>query len=244
MTAIGSLLPGGCRLTTWPALSKRPIITLVEALRQWGVNISCEGETAPVTINGGKLKGGLAELPGHVEPEYVSALLLIAPLAEEKAVIHLTTPLESKPYVLMTLECLREFGINIDSEPDLMQFEASRQSYRPACYKVEGDWSSASYLLGLGAVAGEIKVDNLSLQSLQGDKAIINLLKEMNAVLDVAADSVKVKKAKLTATKANLNDCIDLLPTAAALATMIQGTSEFYGIQRARLKDSPIGSPQ
>jgi 3-phosphoshikimate 1-carboxyvinyltransferase len=238
MTAIGSLVPGGCRLTAGSTLSKRPIGTLVEALRQWGVNISYQGETAPITIEGGRLKGGLVELPGNISSQYVSALLLVAPLAEDKAVIHLTKPLESKSYVLMTLECLREFGVNIIYSSDLMKFEASQQLYRPARYKVEGDWSSASYLLGLGAVAGEIKVENLSLQSLQGDMAIINLLKGMNAVLEVTSDWVKVKTGRLTAIKADLNNCIDLLPTAAVLASLAQGTSEFTGIQRARLKES------
>jgi 3-phosphoshikimate 1-carboxyvinyltransferase len=238
MTAIGSLVPGGCRLTAGPTLSKRPIKILVEALNQWGVDVSGKGDTAPVTIRGGQLKGGLTELPGNISSQYVSALLLVAPFAAEKARVKLSKPLESKSYVLMTLECLQSFGIHIDYSDNLDEFQIPKQSYKPARYVVEGDWSSASYLLGLGAVAGEITVGNLSGQSLQGDKAIVSMLRDMNASVKFNAGSINVQKKMLNAIKADLNNCIDLLPTVAVLAALAQGTSEFSGIQRARLKES------
>ena len=114
--------------------------------------------------------GGLTELPGDISSQYVSALLLVAPLAEKNSTIRLTTPLESRSYVLMTLECLEQFGIQIKHSENLMEFEISPQKYQPAMYQVEGDWSSASYLLGLGAVTGDIGIENLNLKSLQGDK--------------------------------------------------------------------------
>lgn len=238
MTAVCALVPGSCRLTAGPTLSKRPIKTLVNALNQWGVEAFCHGEVAPVMVKGGNFKGGLTEIQGNVSSQYVSALLLISSLAREKSKIRLTTSLESNPYVMMTIECLRSFGIQIDCSEYLKEFESYPQTYRPTRYKVEGDWSSASYLLGLGAVGGEIKVQNLNLQSLQGDKSIVALLRDMNASIEVGVDSVKVNRNKLKAIKANLNDCIDLLPTAAVLAALAQGTSEFFGIQRARLKES------
>lgn len=238
MTAFGSLIPGTCRLTAGPTLITRPIKILVDALKQWGVDISCQGDTAPIVIKGGKVRGGLTELPGNISSQYVSALLLLAPLAEDKAMIRLTAPLESTPYVLMTIECLRSFGILIKYADDLREFEGFPQSYKPTRYKVEGDWSSASYLLGLGAVAGEIEVKNLNLQSLQGDKAIVALLRDMGVSIEASAGSIKVKKNKLKAVKKNLNNCIDLLPTAGVLAAVAQGKSEFTGIQRARLKES------
>ena len=223
MSAICALVPGTSRLTAGPSLSKRPVKTLVDALKQWGVDISCQGEVAPVIVKGGRFEGGMTELPGDISSQYVSALLLIAPLAEKNTQIRLTTSLESSSYVLMTLECLRTFGIQIKYSEYLREFETFPQVYKPAQYKVEGDWSSASYLLGLGAVAGEIRVDNLNLQSLQGDRAIVALLRDMNASIEVNNSSVKVKKNKLKAIKANLNDCIDLLPTVAILACSSTG---------------------
>jgi 3-phosphoshikimate 1-carboxyvinyltransferase len=203
-----------------------------------GVGASCEGEVAPVVVNGGSLKGGITELPGKVSSQFVSALLFIAPLAEEGVTIRLTTLLESKPFILMTLDCQKKFGIKVEASPDLTEFRVSRQTYKPAKYRVEGDWSSASYLLALGAVSGEVAVENLNSQSLQGDRIILNFLRDMGALVDINSHSITVRKARLKAIRADLSDCIDLLPTMAVLAAMADGISEFVGIDRARLKES------
>jgi 3-phosphoshikimate 1-carboxyvinyltransferase len=153
MSAVCALVPGQCRLTAGISLSRRPVEILMEALRKWGVEISSPGNTLPVIINGGKLKGGLTELPGNISSQYISALLLVAPMAEDVSTIRLTEPLESRPYVLMTLECLKQFGINAKYSQDLLEYQISPQMYKPANYKVEGDWSSASYLMALGRFA-------------------------------------------------------------------------------------------
>ncbi len=238
MTATCSLVPGKCRLTAGPSLSKRPVKPLIQALNQLEVNCSCRGEVAPVMVEGGRLKGGATELPGNVSSQFVSALLFISPLAEEGIKIKLTTPLESKPFVLMTLDCLKSFGIKVEFSEDLREFEVSTQEYKPTKYRVEGDWSSASYLLALGALSGEVKVENLNPESWQGDKMILNLLKDMDALVEINRDSVIVRRSRLSAIRADLSDCIDLLPTMSVLAAAANGVSEFTGIERARLKES------
>ena len=238
MMAVCSLVPGRCQLVPGPSLARRPVKPLVEALRQLGVNCSSQGEVAPVTVDGGKLKGGVVELPGHISSQFVSALLLISPLAEEIVKIILTTPPESKPFIRMTLDCLQRFGIEIVSSKDLRQLEAIKQTYKPAKYEVEGDWSSASYFLALGALSGEVEVENLNPQSHQGDKIMLNFLRDMGASFEIKQNSVIVKKSQLRAIPADLSDCIDLLPTMAVLAAVADGTSEFTGIFRARLKES------
>ena len=135
MTAICSLVPGRCHLTAGPSLSRRPVRPLVDALRQLGVNCSSQGDLPPVTVDGGRLKGGATELPGDISSQFVSALLFIAPLAEEGMTIRLTTPLESKPYVLMTLDCLKAFGIEVrysadlrEPSKDMGEFKTAKQS--------------------------------------------------------------------------------------------------------------------
>jgi 3-phosphoshikimate 1-carboxyvinyltransferase len=238
MMAICAALPGEHRLTAGPSLAQRPVNTLVDALRQLGVSCSSNGDLPPVTVDGGTLKGGTAALRGDVSSQFVSALLFAAPLAKEKITIYLTTPLESQPYVMMTLECLVKFGIGVEVSPDFRQFEVSPQAYQPTRYTVEGDWSSASYLLALGAVAGEVIVQNLNPQSLQGDKVILDYLQRMGASVLVGQNDITVKRGRLRAINANLNDSIDLLPTMAVLAAVAEGTSEFTGIRRARLKES------
>ncbi len=236
MTAISSLIPGRCRLVPGPSLSKRPIRPLLEALSQLGVD--CRAEGTSVVVHDGRLKGGTTQLPGDVSSQFVSALLLISPLAEKGVHIWLTTPPESSPYLKMTLDCLEKFGIKVRASEDLREFKVSRQEYKPASYEVEGDWSSASYLLALGAVSGQVEVTNLNPKSLQGDKIMLNLLKDMGAQVLVSNNSVRVQKSKLRAIAADLSDCIDLLPTLAILAAVADGQSRFTGISRARLKES------
>jgi len=238
MTAICSLIPGKCCLTSAPSLSKRPIKPLLQALRQLDVDCAYRDEDSSVVVGGGRLRGGMVELPGDISSQFVSALLFISPFAEEGVIIKLNTPLESKPYVLMTLECLQGFGIKVKASEDLREFEVLKQTYKPAKYRVEGDWSSASYLLALGAICGEVEVENLNPKSLQGDKAVLNFLRDMGAGVEVNKNSVIVRKARLNAIRADLSDCIDLLPTMAVLAVVADGESEFIGIDRARLKES------
>ncbi|HUV46204.1 MAG TPA: 3-phosphoshikimate 1-carboxyvinyltransferase, partial [Dehalococcoidia bacterium] len=235
MTAICSLIPGKCRLTSASSLSKRPIKPLLQALRQLGVDCAYRDEGSSVVVEGGRLKGGTVELPGDISSQFVSALLFISPFAKEGVIIKLTTPLESKPYVLMTLECLQRFGIEVEASEDFRNFEILKQAYKPAKYKIEGDWSSASYLLALGAVCGEVEVENLNPKSLQGDKAVLDFLRNMGVWVGVNKNSVVVRKSRLNAIRADLSDCIDLLPTMAVLAAVADGESEFIGIDRARI---------
>lgn len=236
MAAISSLIPGRCRLVPGPSLSKRPIRPLLEALSQLGVY--CRAEGTSVIVDGGRLKGGTTQLPGDVSSQFVSALLLISPLAEAGISIRLTTLSESRPYLKMTLDCLEKFGITVIASEDLREFKVSKQEYKPASYEVEGDWSSASYLLALGAVSGQVEVTNLNPESLQGDKIMLNLLKDMGAQVSVSNNSVRAQKSELRAIAADLSDCIDLLPTLAILAAVADGQSQFTGISRARLKES------
>jgi 3-phosphoshikimate 1-carboxyvinyltransferase len=184
------------------------------------------------------LKGGIAELPGDISSQYVSALLFISPYAEQGMTVRLTTPLESKPYVLMTLDCLQQFGIQIDTSDEIREYRTVRQTYTPTKYAIEGDWSSASYLLAAGAIAGDIEVKNLNPGSLQGDKKLLDFLKDMGASVQSGDDSITIKKSSLKAIQADFTDCIDLLPTVAVLAAIAEGTSEFSGIARARIKES------
>jgi len=137
---------------------------------------------------------------------------------------------------MMTLLCLKHFGIEVTSALD--KFVAERQVYRPVSYKVEGDWTSASYFLGLGATAGEVTVANLNSASWQGDRAMLDMLREMGAQAEVTERAIVVRKSALRAIKADLSDCIDLLPTVAVLAALAEGTSEFTGVERARFKES------
>jgi 3-phosphoshikimate 1-carboxyvinyltransferase len=238
MTALCAIIPGIHRLTAGTSLSKRPVRPLIDALRQLGVKCSANGDLPPVTVEGRKLKGGITSLPGDISSQFVSALLQVAPLAGKSLTIKLTTPLESRPYVLMTMDTMQWFGITVASRMALDEFEVFPQKYEPTRYRIEGDWSSASYLLALGALGGRVEVTNLPTETMQGDRMLLTLLEEMGATVTTAKNSVKVTQGKLKAITADLTDCIDLLPTVAMLAAVAEGTSRFTGIARARIKES------
>ncbi|MFO8143106.1 MAG: 3-phosphoshikimate 1-carboxyvinyltransferase [Dehalococcoidales bacterium] len=238
MTAVCALLPGECRLVTGPSLSRRPVVTLIDAVKQLGVECFCDGEVAPVVVRGGGMKGGLAELPGNISSQYISALLIAAPLAGGKVRIRLTSPPESKSYIWMTMQCMRRFGITVESSPELMEFTIEPQKYQPARYRVEGDWSSASYFLAMGSLFGNTVLRNLDPESIQGDRVILDFLKNMGASVERSGDKIKLNRSKLKAIQADLSDAIDLLPTMAVLAALAEGESNLEGIARARLKES------
>jgi 3-phosphoshikimate 1-carboxyvinyltransferase len=236
MTAISSLIPGKCRLVPGGSLARRPIQPLLDALVQLGVQSHTKDAT--IIVYGGSLQNSIVQLPGDISSQFISALLFIAPLAEKGITIQLTTPLSSKPYLIMTLDCLKKFGIVVESSDNLTSFKVSRQDYKPTEYAVEGDWSSASYLLALGAVSGQVEVTNLNKQSFQGDAIMLNLLQAMGAEVVINENSFTVRKSKLKAITFDLSDCIDLLPTLAMLAAIADGESRFSGINRARFKES------
>jgi len=236
MTAIAALVPGVCRLTGGPSLSRRPVGPLVAALGKLGVEVSAENGQPPVVVKGGGLKGGSTDLPGDISSQFVSALLLVAPRARRETTIRLTSPLTSRSYVLMTLWCLEKFGISVMVASD--KFTVVPQPYRHAEIEIEGDWSSASYFLALGAVGGDIKVNNLAANSLQADRDLVRILRAMGAAVANGADGVTVRRDDLHALNVDLSQCIDLLPTVAVLAALAPGQSELRGIAAARLKES------
>jgi 3-phosphoshikimate 1-carboxyvinyltransferase len=236
MIALSALVPGTVRLVPGTGLGKRPVLPLLDAMTQLGVKCHLDGPVA--VVEGGEFAGGTVKLPGDISSQFISALLLAAPLTQQGMHVELTTPPTSKPYLDMTVECLKKFGIRVNAATDMEDFKVARQDFRATDYTVEGDWSQASYLLALGALSGEVVVTNLNAESLQGDRVMLNLLQKMGARLSVRRSSVMVQKSYMHGITADLTDCIDLLPTLAVLAAAAEGESHFSGIQNARLKES------
>jgi 3-phosphoshikimate 1-carboxyvinyltransferase len=242
MTAVCALVPGTSHLVGGPSLMRRPVRSLVEALQKLGVKCSMEGKTTPpVTVQGGIVKGGQTSVAGNISSQFISALLLVAPFGRKDVNIKLTTKITSAPYLLMTVRCMRKFGVGAQRQFD--GYLVKRQPYKPAIFEVEGDWSAASYFLALGAFSeAGVTVENVSTSSLQGDRVILDLLRNMGVKVRISGKKVTVSKAgpdtDLKAIEAELTDCIDLLPTMAALAALADGTSVLSGISRARIKES------
>jgi 3-phosphoshikimate 1-carboxyvinyltransferase len=238
MAAVCAFVDGECRLTGGKSLSTRPVGPLLDALTQIGVNCTSRGGLPPVTIMGnGRIRGGEARLPGDISSQFVSALLAVAPLADAPIEINLTTQLESRPYVAMTMDVMRAFGVEARASPDMRRLTAPLGPYRASAVEVEGDWSSAAYVLAAAALTGGATLQGLNRTSSQADRAIIGVLSQMGA--DVSTGGVvKVSKSPLRGIIADMSDCPDLFPVVSALCAAAEGESTLTGLGRLRLKES------
>ena len=239
ITSICPLLNGSCTLTGGESLSKRPMKPLLKALEQLGVNHESNDGKPPITIHGeGVLPGGKVRIPGDISSQYISSLMIAAPLATSTINIHLTTPLESKPYVKMTRDAMLDYGVSVNSNENFGEIEINPSKYVPAEITVEGDWSSAAFFIAAGVLSGRVTVSNLKLSSSQADKAIVEILKSMNAHIESYEDKVTVQKSNLQAIKHDMRDCPDLFPVVSVLCASANGTSILTGLKRLRIKES------
>ncbi|UCD44472.1 MAG: 3-phosphoshikimate 1-carboxyvinyltransferase [Candidatus Bathyarchaeota archaeon] len=239
MSAVCSTVEGECHLTGGPSLSGRPVEPLMESLRQLGVDCESSDGTPPVVVKGkGGLRSGSVRIRGDVSSQFISALLLVAPLGDGETDIRVTTPLESKPYVAMTIDAQRAFGVDVDSSEDMRDFKVDSQSYKPTDFRIEGDWSSAAFMLASGALAGEVTIGCLSRQSRQADMEIINILGAMGIELSWSGDAVTAEKTELRGIDWDLSDSPDLFPIVTCLGAAASGRSVLRGLGRLRFKES------
>ncbi len=232
-----SLLDKSCTLSGAPSLLRRPNKPLLDALEQLGVHTQSDGGHPPITVTG-KMKGGYADIPGDVSSQFISSIILAAPYAESPVELRITTRVESKPYVKMTLDAMRKSGIKIEYPENLERLHIPNGKYSPLRTRIEGDWSSAAYMLAAGTLAGKVHVDNLDLDSSQADKEIIHILDEMGAYIKIKGKRVTAEKSKLNALETDLSDCPDLFPMVACLCSVAEGTSRVTGLSRLRIKES------
>jgi len=242
MIPVAALAPGPSTFALGLSLSKRPLEPLLQSLKQLGAESSRQrGEKGlMVRVHGGGIMGGKTSIRGDVSSQFISGLLFACPRAEENTEITVTTPLESRSYVEMTLEVLKKHGIRISASNDLRQLRVpSNQNYSPCDHKVPGDFSSASFLLAAAAITcSKVKVKNLDHRTTQGDKAILSILDEMGSKVRVKDEYVEVEGKQLNALNVDAKDIPDLVPVCAALACYSKGTSKLYNARRLRYKES------
>lgn len=234
----------GISVTTGgPSLRKRPMQPLLDALSQLGVqcystrNDGC----APLILWGGTYKGGSARMPGDISSQFISGLLFTAPLAAEGTSINLATPLQSVPYVQMTLRVLADHGLEIKVNSELTRFRVEGgQSAHSHDHVIEGDYSSAAFILAAGAITNsEVGVSGLQTSdSLQGDSKILHFLTDMGVGLDIDNETVWVRSSKLRRVQIEAGDYPDLVPPITAAACYAQGTTRIVNAERLRIKES------
>ncbi len=240
MAAISALAEGVCTLTGSPGLLRRPINHLIESLRQLGVKCEMQHSYPPVKIYGGGVPGGRTDIVGHVSSQFITALLFIGPLARRDCKIKLITPLESKPYVQLTLDILKKHKIKICTLNDHTGYMIQHgQKYKPHNHKIPGDFSSAAFLMAAAAITGsEILLDNLDLDIQQPDYKIIEILKAMGVEFSVSEGHLKIEGKELAGVDIKAENNPDLVPVCAAIACYAKGRTVIRNIERLSIKES------
>jgi 3-phosphoshikimate 1-carboxyvinyltransferase len=242
LTAALCLGEGEFVLTGEPRMYERPILDLVDALRQLGADISYLKDEGypPLKIRARGLQGGQVKIRGNISSQFLTALLMIAPLASDDLLIEMDGELVSKPYIDITLHSMRSFGIDVEND-NYQRFRIrGNQRYRaPAEIMVEGDASSASYFLAAGAIAGgTVRVHGVGSDSVQGDKRFADILQQMGARVTWGPTWIEVTRDTLKGVDLDLNHIPDAAMTIATTALFAQGTTAIRNIYNWRVKET------
>lgn len=221
------------------SLLKRPVNMLSETLTEMGVEVITTNGFFPVKVKG-PLKGGLAFVDGSVSSQFLTGLLIAMPsLVDDSKII--VNNLKSKPYIDLTINILNHFGVQVINEGYAVFRIPGSQNYKPVDYTVEGDWSGSAFLFVLAAIAGKIKLRDISYMSTQSDRAIIDILKEAGAKVEMNENEITVSQAELKSFETDISDCPDLAPPLAILGSFCTGRTVIHGTERLKVKESSRG---
>ena len=235
-TPIAALFEGPTTLTGRGTLARRPVGPIERPLADLGASASSRDGFPPIVVRG-TLCGGRTEVDASGSSQFLTGLLMALPKARADSTLTVLRP-ASRPYIQMTLDLLREFGVAVEHDG----FDAFRiaggQFYNKDAFRIEGDWSGAAFLLVAGALAGRARVLGLAAESPQGDRAVVEVLRKAGAAVDVSASAVAASAAALKSFEFDAADCPDLVPPLAVLAAAAAGVSVFSGASRLDRKES------
>jgi 3-phosphoshikimate 1-carboxyvinyltransferase len=233
---IAALFPAEITMVGANSLKKRPMSMIEEALTQLGVKCSSTGGFLPLTIQG-PITGGKIEIDGSISSQLLTGLLMALPLAETDSEIKVKN-LKSKPYIDMTIQILRSFGIVVyNNDYNLFQIPG-KQKYIPQSYTVEGDWSGGAFLLVAGAINGELTIKGLRTDSMQSDMSIMNALEKAGAKIRLSENQIEISKSELKSFEFDATESPDLFPPLVALASYCEGITNIRGVSRLIYKES------
>lgn len=233
---IAALYPTEITLVGANSLKKRPMVMIEEALNQLGVKCtSCDG-FLPLTIQG-PLTGGYCEIDGSVSSQLLTGLLMALPLASKSSEIKVNN-LKSKPYIDMTIQILKHFGINVENKEYNLFRIPGNQKYLSNNYTVEGDWSGGAFLLVAAAINGHLIVNGLTRESLQSDMSVVKALGNAGASMKFRDGTIEISRGVLKAFEFDATESPDLFPPLVALASYSNGISSIKGVSRLIYKES------
>jgi len=241
LTAVVALGQGPYVLTGTGRMQQRPIQDLLDSLNQMKIearSLNNDG-CPPVEVSATKIKGGKIDIDCHISSQFLSALLLIAPFADEPVEVNVTRGPVSKPYIDMTLDVMQSFGLNVNRR-GYSRFEIlNGQKYQAGDYEVAPDYSQAGYFWAAAAITGRsIKVKGTSKDSWQGDVRFSDCLKQMGCDVRHENDGIQVTGRPLAAIRVDMADMPDMVPTLAVVAAFAEGTTVIENVAHLKAKES------
>jgi 3-phosphoshikimate 1-carboxyvinyltransferase len=221
-------------------MRERPIRDLIEALNQLGVEVETTNGCPPVEIYAKGLAGGKTRIAGNISSQFLSALLMVAPYASSPIEIEVTTELNSKPYVDMTIAIMKDFGVQVKRQ-DYERFILRPTFYLPITnYQIESDASAASYFFAAPAICGgTVRVENVSRTSKQGDIAFLDILQQMGCSIEEGNNFIEVIGTQaLHGVEVDMRNIPDTAQTLAAIAPFAASPTRIRGIASARVKET------
>ena len=221
-------------------MRERPIQDLIEALNQLGVELEAKNNCPPVEIFARGLPGGKTKIAGNISSQFLSALLMVAPYARSAIEIEVTTELNSKPYIDMTIAIMKDFGVEVECH-GYERFIIQPSSYSPlSSYQIESDASAASYFFAAPAICGgTIRVENISRESKQGDIGFLDILQQMGCAIREGESMIEVTGADtLIGLDVDMRDIPDTAQTLAVIAPFASSPTRIRGIASARVKET------
>jgi len=229
-------------MTGTPRMLARPVGALVTALNQLGVKASCVQQNGypPVHVIADGIRGGKVYMAGDQSSQFVSSLLLSAPYAEKDMEIEVMEGLVSKPYVDITLDVMKQFGVQVVRDGYSYFRIPSGQAYRPREVTIQGDASSASYFWAAAAVTGgTVVTENIyPFTTRQGDIRFLDILEKMGSVIEKESDRVVIHGGTLSGIEADMSTMPDMVPTLAAIALFARGETVIRNVPQLRHKES------
>ena len=237
MIPISLLADGEVTFVGEGKLPTRPLGVFHKIFNEQGIEYN-HGETElPITING-KLSSGKYEVRGDISSQFITGLLYTLPKLDGESEIIITTKLESKGYIDLTLDILNRFGIKIINENYEKFIIPGNQEYKAHNYRVEGDFSQIAFWLVAGLLNDGMNCFGMNPNSLQGDKAIIEILRSMGADITIKKDVISTTGKQTTGTIIDLSQCPDLGPIVTVLASLSKGETRIINSSRLRIKES------
>ena len=218
-------------------LVQRTLKPYYEIFDNQNIKYTTSNGNLPLEIDGG-LKSGVFELRGDVSSQFVTGLIYALPLLDGDSTIKITTQMESIGYIDLTLDILSKFGVKVENN-NYKEFKIEgNQHYKKRDYRVEGDFSQAAFYLAAGVLGGEVECLDLNMESLQGDRVIIDIIKNMGGNISLKDGNLIASKSELKGTIIDASQCPDLVPIVAVLAALSDGTTEIINAARVRIKES------